>query len=107
MLNINVAPLVSQILSDKATVTMVWLFFAAQQTTAVQQFARRRVLDLPSADQVKELPLVQLPVSILGFLVRIENISRRREFRKMDVVNIADRLCKIPKIILFRETCKL
>jgi hypothetical protein len=29
MLDINIAPLVLQILSDEATVTMVWLFFAA------------------------------------------------------------------------------
>jgi hypothetical protein len=29
MLNINIAPFVFQILSDEATVTMVWLFFAA------------------------------------------------------------------------------
>src|SRR5580658_311085 len=107
MLNINIAPLVFQILSDEATVTMMWLFFTAQQTAAVQQFARRRIFDLPGADQVKKLPLVQWPVSVLGFLVCIENIRRGGELGKMHVFDVADCSCEIPKIVLFREACKL
>ncbi len=45
---------------------------------------------MSSADQLKKPLLVQLPISVLGFLVRIENIRRRRELGEMYVFDVAD-----------------
>ena len=58
---------------------------------------------MPSADQFKKLPLIQFPVSVLCFLVRIENLRRRRELWEMHVLDIADCFREIAQVIFFAK----
>jgi hypothetical protein len=48
-----------------------------------------------------------LPIAVLGLFVATENIGRRREFWKVNVIDVADRLCEIPQIVFLREARKL
>lgn len=85
---------------------VMWLFLATQKAPAVQDFTRD-AFDMPGPHQIKKLPLVKLPIAILRLFVRIENIGRRRELWEVDVIDVADCLCEIPKIVSFREASKL
>src|SRR5260221_5240752 len=106
MLDLDIAPVLSEVFSNEATVAVVRLFLAAKQAAALQNFARRG-LDAPRPHQLKKLPLVRLPVAVLRLLVEVENLGRWGEFGEMHVIDVADGLGEIAQVILLCEARKL
>jgi predicted acetyltransferase len=102
----DAAPLPGQVLGNKPPVAVVWFLLAAKKTAAIENFAWR-VFNMARPDQVEKLPLVLVPIALLRFLIGIEDVGRRCEFREMHVIDTADRVREIPQIIFLREARKL
>src|SRR5260370_34511403 len=106
MFNFYIAPFFFEVFSDKATVAIVGFFFAAEQTAVDEQLSRGLVLDATRPHQVEKLRFVQLPMTFV-FLIAVENILRGCQIRKMHIVDVADDLRKVPKIVFLGDTRQL
>ena len=68
MHDLDVRPVLFEVLGNQAAVTMMRFLLTAQQATTVHNLARR-VLDVPRAHEIEKLPLIQGPITILSFFV--------------------------------------
>src|SRR5690242_15627097 len=80
MHDVDVAPLLAQVLRDEPSVTLVRRVLAAQQAATVEQRARGRLLDPALSHQREEQRLVDGPVALL-LLERRQDVLRRGEVR--------------------------
>lgn len=102
----HVAPLLLQVFRYQAAVTVFRSFFAAEETSIVENFARH-IFDLPRAHQAQEAALVCAPVSRLLFLVLVEHLGCGRELRQVKIFDVADHPGEITQVVFLGEAGKL
>jgi hypothetical protein len=104
--NIEITPLLPQILSDQSAVTMMWLLLTAKQTTLRHDFFRDSIFDLALAHQIKKTAFIGLPVS-LPLFVFVKHLLSRSELGEVHVVYPANLLQEKREVVSLGESGEL
>ena len=83
--DLQVRPLLSEVLRNQAAVAVMRLLFAAEQATVGDLLPGDVVLDVTKLHQSQKIPLVGGPLALL-FLVRVQYLRSRCENWQVDVV---------------------
>ncbi|TNV70603.1 hypothetical protein FGO68_gene10830 [Halteria grandinella] len=100
------APLVIQILNDKASVTIVRCSFRAQQAPTLQLIRSDLLFDTPVAHEIQETAFIGSPLTLL-FLEFFQHIAGWGKKRRMHVFDSTDSSEKVRQIIGLRKAGKL
>src|SRR5947209_3978910 len=100
--DINVAPVLFEILRHQSPVTVVRLILAAEQAALGNRLLRYRFLDAPLLHQVEKAKLVGLPVGTL-LPVLVEHLLGGRQCRNMNIVHPTDLSEEVSEIIPLRK----
>jgi hypothetical protein len=95
-----------EILGHEAAVTMIGLFFTAEQTVRVTRLLGPSSFDSPLLHQLKEVPLVLVPFSST-FLVRIQHLLRGSKEWNVSILDGTDFVKEICKILPLGKAGKL
>ena len=106
MLDLHVAPFLLQVLGHQPAMAMLGRGLAAQQAAPRHQILIDRFLDATHGHEGQERLFINRPVAVV-LLVGIENVLRGRQFRQVDVIEIADLAKKELQIVLLGEAGKL
>ena len=106
MLDLDIAPMLSEIFGDEPAMTMIGPILAAQQASPVERLPIDRAVDSSFLDQPQERLFINAPIPILHFVCGKE-LLRRSEQRNMNIINITDFFDEIRQIGLFGEARKL
>ncbi len=105
MLNLEIVPLVTEILNDEPAVAVMWLVFAAKQAATIKLVAVN-LLDPPSGHEVQKLSFVLRPRSLV-LLVGVEDVLGRRKLKHVLIPHAADSLGEVREVITLGESIEL
>ena len=100
------APSAIQILSHKASVTLVRFVFAAQQATLVNHVLLKLVLDVTVLNQAIKFLLIHRPIAFVLFIL-VQDVLRWGKNREMNVFNTQNGFQEEFEVVLFAEACEL
>ena len=106
MYDLQVRPLLLEVLSNQAPMAMGRSLFAAKQAAVGDLLSGKAVFDLAGLHQSQEVSLVSGPVALL-LLVGVQHCRGRRKNRQMDVAHLANLAEEELQVVLLRETCQL
>jgi len=104
--DVEIPPVLLEILRDQPPMAVVWLVLAAQEASAFDHPGIDPLFDFPFLHQVQKCGLVDAPIPFM-FLVGIENICRWCEQGHVDVINANDFLEEILDVIPLRKPSEL
>ncbi len=106
VMDIDITPLVRQVLGNEAAMAMMGLVLAAKQAAPVEKVSGKGFLYLPLAHEVQKPGLVLGP-NTLVLLVGVQHFFRRRQFRDVSIVDPVDGTEEVREIIPLGEAGEL
>ena len=104
--NIDIAPLLFQVLGYNASMAAVRLILAAKQAPVGDDLLRNGFLNPPLMHQRNESVLIGCPIAT-PLAVVVQQLLRRREFGHVNVFHLTEFTQKIRKVVLLCETSEL
>lgn len=106
MLDVDVAPMLPEIFSNKTAVAMMWLFFAAEKTTVYQRFLGDLFLDASQLHESEKSLRIGVPRPVT-LLVVIQHLLCRSKIREVDIIHSTNMLEEVDEILLLGKSRQL